>query len=93
MSMIWGPTTFYAIAPCSEHDEQVEAKSRLEPFLRSMVHRKPITLQKDNVIYKGVVNSIEAEDGSGHRFIIRIENHNNWVYLDVTRSVYSVLAQ
>lgn len=82
------PTTFTGIlrtatvAPVNPPKQPQASHKRVDLF-NSMCSGTPITVMSrpDGRLYTGIVNSITREDGSGHKFLIRLHNSPNILYV------------
>ena len=52
---------------------------QLQVLVNSMVTRTTLTIEVNGIHHTGVINSIEAEDGSGHCFNIGIQTSKGLV--------------
>lgn len=70
--------------------QQIMVKGQLDLLLASMTQRTyvEVTSCVSRITFVGICNMIEAEDGSGHRFNLHIQNtERHVVYVDLANGM------
>jgi hypothetical protein len=56
-------------------------KISFELLSLSMIHRLKITLVHNGQSYSGIVCGIRIEDGSGKKFLVKLDTHDNEIFV------------
>ena len=48
---------------------------------KAMRNRETVSVIGNNKVHSGIINGIQAEDGSGRHWLVKMHNGSEWIYL------------